>query len=61
MEGAGREGMEESGLGARSPGAREASSVLAGLGAEAGPAVVLGTDTLRKRERMWYTPDAVYV
>ena len=36
-------------------------AALAGLGAEAGPAVVLGTDTLRKRERMWYTPDAVYV
>jgi len=36
-------------------------AALDGLGAAAGPAVVLGTDLLRKRPRMWYTESGVYV
>ena len=36
-------------------------AALDGLGATAGPAVVLGVDLLRKRPRMWYTASAVYV
>lgn len=36
-------------------------AALDGLGASAGPAVVLGTDVLRRRPRMWYTPSCVYL
>lgn len=36
-------------------------AALDGLGAAAGPAMVLGTDILRRRPRLWYTPTHVYV
>ena len=36
-------------------------AVLGGLGAAAGPAVVLGTDVLRKRPRMVYTAKRIYL
>ena len=36
-------------------------AALDGLGASAGPAIVLGTDVLCKRPRMWYTPTELYV
>ena len=36
-------------------------AALDGLGATAGPAVVLGTDVLAMRPRMWYTPTQLYV
>ena len=36
-------------------------AALNGLGASAGPAVVLGTDVLRTRPRLWYTATRVYV
>jgi len=35
-------------------------AALGGLGAAAGPAVVLGTDTLRRRARLWVTRTHVY-
>ena len=36
-------------------------AALDGLGASAGPAVILGTDVLRRRPRMWYTPSRLWV
>ena len=36
-------------------------AALGGLGAGAGPAVVLGTDTLRRRPGLWWTKSCVYV
>ena len=35
-------------------------AALGGLGAAAGPAAVLGTDTLRRRARLWVTRTHVY-
>ena len=34
---------------------------LDGLGAAAGPAAVLGTDVLRRREKLWYTPTEIFL
>ena len=34
---------------------------LDGLGAAAGPAAVLGTDVLRRRPKLWYTPSEIFV
>jgi len=42
-------------------GALPGLSALKGLGAAAGPAAVLGTDVLRLRPTLWYTPTAVYL
>ena len=36
-------------------------AALGGLGADAGPAAVLGTDLLRRRPRMWYTASRVFL
>jgi hypothetical protein len=36
-------------------------AALEGLGAAARPAVVLGTDVLCRRPRLWYTPEAIYI
>ena len=36
-------------------------AALDGLGAAAGPAAVLGTDVLRTRPRLWYTPTRVFI
>jgi hypothetical protein len=36
-------------------------AALDGLGASAGPAAVLGTDVLRTRPRMWYTPGQLFL
>ena len=36
-------------------------AALDGLGAAAGPAAVLGTDVLRTRPRLWYTPTRIFI
>lgn len=36
-------------------------AALDGLGADAGPAVVLGTDVLRRRARLWYTASRIWI
>ena len=55
--------LDETGPSARSRyvGALPGLAALNGLGDNAGPAIVLGLDVLKRRPRMLYTPTAVYL